>query len=488
MTMTTRHSLFAAALLALAARGLAAQQPSPPAASAPAPAAAPVPGPDLPRVTLEEALRRAAQYSPAMVQARQNVRTAHAQERQAFGAYLPSLSVSGNEGYTPVRIDATTGGASAAGTGTPYNQRYGYSLSLPLFTGFQRGANQRVARATADQREAAQLQQEYAVALSTKQAFFTALATAELVTVAETQLRRSGEQLRLASEKLRLGATTRADSLTATVDYGNAQLQLIQARANLQYAQVNLGRQLGLDGAIAPIPDSTLEERLGTLDPAALRREAAASAPSVQQAEASLAGARASLAASRAQYFPTITASFSQSWSRALNGMISPNAFSTTSVVRSLTSVGPPVTAREDTLTRFNTMPFTGSKSFSVSFNFPIFNGFARETNVITADANVITAQANLRDAQLALDANLTQTIAGLNSAAQQIDIARSSVAAAEENLRMQQERYRLGTSTIVDLLTSQAALNQAQANLVSARYNYLVARAQIEALVGHPL
>ena len=50
----------------------------------------------------------------------------------------------------------------------------------------------------------------------------------------------------------------------------------------------------------------------------------------------------------------------------------------------------------------------------------------------------------------------------------------------------MQQERYRLGTSTIVDLLTSQAALNQAQANLVQARYNYLVARAQIEALVGH--
>jgi outer membrane protein TolC len=52
----------------------------------------------------------------------------------------------------------------------------------------------------------------------------------------------------------------------------------------------------------------------------------------------------------------------------------------------------------------------------------------------------------------------------------------------------MQRERYRLGTSTIVDLLTSQAALNQAQANLVQARYNYLVARAQIEALVGHGL
>jgi len=488
MTMTTRRLLFSAAFLALAAPGLAAQQPAPPTASQPALPAAMPPGQGLPRVTLQEALRLAAQNAPAMVLARQNVRTAHAQERQALGAYLPSLIVSGNEGYTPVRIDATTGGASAAGSGTPYNQRYGYSFSLPLFTGFQRGANQRAARATANQREAAQLEKEYAVALSTKQAFFTALATAELVTVAETQLRRSGEQLRLASEKLRLGATTRADSLTATVDYGNVQLQLVQARANLQYAQVNLGRALGLDGSFAPVPDSALEVRLGALDTAALRREAVATAPSVQQFEASLAGARASLAASRAQYFPTITASFSQSWSRALNGMFSPNPYSTTSIARSLTSVGPPVTAREDTITRFNAMPFTGSKSLSVSVSFQVFNGFARETNVITADANVITAQANLRDARLALDASLTQTIAGLNSAAQQIDIARSSVAAADENRRMQQERYRLGTSTIVDLLTSQAALNQAQANLVQARYNYLLARAQIEALVGHAL
>jgi outer membrane protein len=272
------------------------------------------------------------------------------------------------------------------------------------------------------------------------------------------------------------------------VQYGNSQLQLIQARANLQYAQVNLGRIIGVDGAVGPVPDSTLEVRVRTLDTVALRQEAAANAPSIRQAEASLAAARASLSASRAQYFPTITASYSQSWSRALNEWLSPSPFTTTGISRSITSVGPPVTAREDTISRYNAMPFTGSKTFSVSVNFPIFNGFQRETNVTTADANVVTAQANLRDARLALDASLTQAISSLNATSQQIDIARVSVAAATENLRMQQERYRLGTSTIVDLLTTQTALNQAQANLVSARYNYLVARAQIEALVGHSL
>jgi outer membrane protein TolC len=52
----------------------------------------------------------------------------------------------------------------------------------------------------------------------------------------------------------------------------------------------------------------------------------------------------------------------------------------------------------------------------------------------------------------------------------------------------MQRERYRLGAVTIIEVLTSQGNLDQAQVDLVQARYDYLVARAQIEAVVGHSL
>jgi outer membrane protein len=457
----TSRILASAAFFGLAASGLAAQQPAPPRAARPtAASAAPAayePPAGMPRVTLQDALRLAAQASPAMVQARQNVRVAAWGQRQAMGAFLPTLSTSASGSRaSAARYNPNTGQISSNNL-TPYSESYGLRASINLFTGFQRGANVRAAAATADLRQAAQLQQEYATALSTKQAFFAALANAELVTVAETQLRRSDEQLKLTTEKLRLGATTRSDSLTAMVDYGNSQLQLIQARANLQYAQVNLGRAIGTDGAVAPVPDTSLELRLGPLDTAELRREALATAPAVRQAEASLLAARAALASQRAQWMPTLSASWSQNWSRA------------TGIIR-------------------DSIPWVSNWNIGLSLSYPLFNGFQRETSIATADANTITAQASLRDARLALDASLTQAIAGLDASSQQIDIARSSVAAAEENLRMQQERYRLGTSTILDLLTTQTALNQAQANLVSARYNYLVARAQIEALVGHGL
>lgn len=408
------------------------------------------------RVTLDEALRLAAQNQPAMVQARQDVRVATAQERQAFGAFLPTLSSNMSTSKSgSQRIDATSG--RPVNTGVPYNDSYGLNASLDLFTGFRRGANRRAAAATTGLREATQLRQEYAVALSTKQAFFNALAAAELVAVAETRLRRADEQLKLTSEKLRLGATTRSDSLRGRVEYGNAQLQLIQARADLRNAQAGLGRAIGFEGAVAPVPDTTREARLAPLDTAELRREAMATAPSLREAEASVASTRASLSASRSVYLPTLTATGSSSWARADTSFLGGSEF-------------------------------TRSWSLRLQLSYPIFNGFQRETNIITADANALAAEARLRDARLLLDASLTQTFAALDAAAQKIDIARVSVAAAEEDLRMQRERYRLGSSTIFEVLTSQVSLDQAQVDLVRSRYDYLVARAQIEALVGHSL
>src|SRR2546430_9477247 len=48
-----------------------------------------------------------------------------------------------------------------------------------------------------------------------------------------------------AVNKFQAGAATRSDTLTATVDVGNALLALLQAQASLATAQANLGRQVG---------------------------------------------------------------------------------------------------------------------------------------------------------------------------------------------------------------------------------------------------
>ena len=476
--MTLRTMLAVCGLLAGTAGEVAAQQPTPapatPAAPAPATPAAPAMSPAaadtgalnpagqaVRRVTLAQALQLGREYNPDEVTAQQNLRLANMGVTEAWGAYLPT--VTGNFSSSKSSSQRVNQFGTVT-TGAPTdNSSFGLSANLNLFTGFQRGANRRAAVATRDLNQAALLQQDYATDLNTKQAFFAALSTQELVGVAQANLAQNDQQLRLTTEKLRLGATTRSDSLTASVAYGTAEVQLIQAKANALTAQATLARAIGLQGMVAAIPDTTLEVRLASLDTAALRQEAEATAPAVVQAQASVAETRASLSAQRAQYWPTLSLGASQRWSGS-------------------------VLFPWDATPAGASQTYTGTWSVGVSLSYPIFNGFVREASIVTADANAIAAQARLRDARLLLDANLTQDVTALDAAAAQIDVSRTSVAAAQESLRMQQERYRLGASTIVDLLTAETALNQAEVTLVEARYNYLIARATLEALVGHTL
>ena len=95
---------------------------------------------------------------------------------------------------------------------------------------------------------------------------------------------------------------------------------------------------------------------------------------------------------------------------------------------------------------------------------------------------------ATAADTRRQVAAALTGYVADLQAARLQADITRTSLQAAEEDLRVQQERYRLGAATILDVLTSQVTLNEADVAAVNARFAYLRAKAQIEALIGRPL
>jgi outer membrane protein len=68
------------------------------------------------------------------------------------------------------------------------------------------------------------------------------------------------------------------------------------------------------------------------------------------------------------------------------------------------------------------------------------------------------------------------------------VQVQLAAIAASEEDLRVQQQRYALGASTLLDLLTSQTQLNESRQALIQARLDGRIARAQLSALVGREL
>ena len=131
---------------------------------------------------------------------------------------------------------------------------------------------------------------------------------------------------------------------------------------------------------------------------------------------------------------------------------------------------------------------YATANALRFTLQYPIFNGFSREENVTRASVAERNAEAQLRDARLAVQQQLTQFLGALALAQERAAIQIASVAAAEEDLRVQQQRYTLGASTLLDVLTSQSQLNSARAALIQARYDARVAKAQIESIIGRDL
>jgi outer membrane protein len=128
------------------------------------------------------------------------------------------------------------------------------------------------------------------------------------------------------------------------------------------------------------------------------------------------------------------------------------------------------------------------NKSFGLSMSIPIFNGLGREETVQRAKISEMNARASLRDAQMLAHQQLVQYLGQLKLAQARIAIQQASLEAAQEDLRVQQQRYSLGASTQLELLTTQTQLNSARYNLVNARYQVRIAKAQLEQLLGREI
>src|SRR5262245_19111517 len=156
-------------------------------------------------VSLDEAVRRALEVQPAIVQARGDVTNAAASRRSAIGAFLPTVTTSwGAARSNQGRIDPVTGRPVPA----EYTHTVGLSANLTLFDGVGRWSTLRASGAQLDAADAGLISQRYGVILATKQTFYSALATEALVGVAEAQVRRTEQQLQISVEKLRAGSAT----------------------------------------------------------------------------------------------------------------------------------------------------------------------------------------------------------------------------------------------------------------------------------------
>ncbi len=278
--------------------------------------------------------------------------------------------------------------------------------------------------------------------------YYSVLQASAYVAVQEESVQTLQESLRVANERVKAGGAVQTDVLNLEVQLAQANEDLIRARNGVRLALAVLNTAIGSNlvgtvdmPAAVDLPADRPPERE---DPAVLQNrpelEAARKGATVQQAAVQKA---------RKQYWPTLNAFGSVDWNSDVSS------------------------------------DFERSYLVGVMAEVDLFDGFRRRSATAGAQAQARAAEAEVSKAANSLALDLTAASIQAGEAWERLEVARKSIANAEEALRITRERYQQGVANLPELLTAQVGLTGTRARNVAARYDCLTALSNLQRARG---
>ncbi len=289
-----------------------------------------------------------------------------------------------------------------------------------------------------------------------QQRYFEHLKALRLLEVQQEAVKSNEETLKRTESMYEIGSVAQGDVFRQRTVVGNSRIQLIRqenavatTRASLN---VTLGRTSDAELNIADIEDVgeqddyKMEEVLRT----ALQKN-----PELKSLEMRMRSTELQAKVAKLTYLPSVTVSASYDRQNSEFDRVYSN---------------------------FNQ---NYNISYGVSVNFNLFNGFSDQANVERQSLNYQIAKENLVDRRRTLQLEAEQALLTLQAAKEITKINEDNLKSSEEDLRLAQERYRVGAGTLLDIINAQFNLTNSQATLVSAKYDMMIARAQLKAAMG---
>ena len=403
----------------------------------------------IPVVSLAEALESAAHVDPNYVAALRQVGDAAWVRRSAWSAFLlPSVNFQWSlSQFSPEQFNIGTNAVTDRLT------TYALSGSYDVFRGGAKFHELAGAGAAVDGAAAGELQARYQTALATESDYYDVIAQRQLLTVSEERVRRAAEQLSVARARVLSGAAVQSDSLQLLLELTRAQVNELVQRAALTISRLQLGRRIGRDGPVDAAQPETVQFQELPLSLSSAVAEATRTSPALLVARAQQRLAETAFKAERASYLPRL--SLFATWQGFDEDLI-PDA--------------------------------TNRTVIGASLSLPLFDGGARELRVFRAGTARRVADAEAADALRAAARDVTEAYETHTTARAASVLAERGVTVARENLRVQMERYTGGATTIIELITAQVDLAEAESVLVQARFATRLALAGIEAILGRRL
>ncbi len=301
------------------------------------------------------------------------------------------------------------------------------------------------------------------IIFQTKQRYFQLLQAIKLLEVQQERVRVSEESLRRAETLYEIGSAAILQVTNARSNLAGLRATLIQRENDVRIAQSNLAFTMGLGTDVDIIPS---EEEFELLSPKYSFTDALSIAlkkhPDILDSKYGMMASRDDYnATKKGLYHPRIT--------------MSTNAYSW-SLGKDEDFGGP-----EDIFLK------NYSYGISLNVNMPLFN-FNTSNTLKRLKLLYLRSQEQLDQAKRQKALTIRQRYLNLERFRRLIEANEVAVEAAEENFKLEEERYNFGGGTFLERLTAQRDLFDARNNLVQSKYNYLIEMANLENEIGTPV
>ncbi|MBV9759488.1 MAG: TolC family protein [Acidobacteriaceae bacterium] len=247
------------------------------------------------------------------------------------------------------------------------------------------------------------------------------------------------------------GVAIGLDVLRSQVELKQRQQALVATTNQFEKDKLTLGRIIGLPvGQDFTTADPSPSVRLEAMPLPEALKQAYEHRPDYQAAKSRVLAAQFSLRASKAERYPTLTAS----------------GFYGDEGLRLLTN-------------SHGVFQATGA----ISFN--IFDGGRIRADIEESNAELTDRRNELANLQGQIDYEVRSALLDLKSSGDQVDVARSNMDLAGQSLRQSQDRFAAGVTNTVEVVQAQQAVADANENLISAEYQYNVAKVSLARALG---
>lgn len=322
------------------------------------------------------------------------------------------------------------------------------------------------------------------ISLNIANSYLTILFNKELAKNAERQLKVTEIQVDRIQKQVDAGTLPMGSLQEIQAQYASEELQLVNAENQLKLSKINLAQLLNLENSESFDVDApNLEDFQGVselITPGALYETALDQMPQIKRAEYNYFAAEKSKSLARGSYYPTLTLSGSigsgySGANQELVGLENLGFQPTGAITSSGDAVLSPAFNRI-----FEDKSFTDqlddnfNKSIGFRLSVPLFNGLNSRTNVQKAKLNAQSAQLNLDNAKLQLRQNIESAHAEAVAALKRYKAAEKSVQALETSFEYTNQRFSVGLVNSFDFNNEKNRLNNAQSELLQAKYDYI--------------